>query len=149
LTLPAASCSRRPWFCVRVFCVRTTAMQSEERNEDGANTLSSLSGAGAVVEEIAVDLQSREPSLTSDWSRNDSSISCEAVAFSWSQQLQASILIVEDSADAREMLELLLRARGFKVDSAEDGAMALEMIQAARPDLIVTDIRMPNLDGIG
>jgi len=64
------------------------------------------------------------------------------------QGLKASILIVEDNADAREMLALFLRDKGYALACAEDGKQALDMIQSSKPDLIITDIRMPNLDGI-
>lgn len=59
-----------------------------------------------------------------------------------------SILIVEDDADAREVLSLILNAEGFSVLTAEDGQQALELVNEARPDLIITDIQMPNIDGI-
>ena len=63
--------------------------------------------------------------------------------------MPASVLIVEDDADSREMLLLVLSEQGFKVTGAEDGRAALELIESARPDLIITDIQMPNLDGVG
>ena len=63
--------------------------------------------------------------------------------------MPAKILVVEDCADAREMLSLILKEHGFAVTCAEDGQAALSLIEADRPDLIITDIQMPNLDGIG
>ena len=63
--------------------------------------------------------------------------------------MPASILVVEDNAVAREMLLLLLAEQGFIVTGAEDGSAALKLIESGRPDLIITDIQMPNLDGIG
>lgn len=59
-----------------------------------------------------------------------------------------SILIVEDDADSREVLSVILNAEGFSVLTAEDGQQALELVNEARPDLIITDIQMPNIDGI-
>lgn len=59
-----------------------------------------------------------------------------------------SILIVEDDADSREVLSLILRAEGFSVLTAEDGQQALELVNDAPPDLVITDIQMPNIDGI-
>jgi CheY-like chemotaxis protein len=61
----------------------------------------------------------------------------------------ASILVVEDDADSREMLLVVLKEQGFNVTGAEDGRAALVLIESMRPDLIITDIQMPNLDGIG
>lgn len=63
--------------------------------------------------------------------------------------MPASILIVEDDADAREILLLVLAEYGFKVTEAEDGRAALKLTESMRPDLVITDIHMPNLDGVG
>jgi CheY-like chemotaxis protein len=58
------------------------------------------------------------------------------------------ILIVDDNADARFMLKTVLEAQGFVIACAEDGQAALSMIKTNRPDLIISDIQMPNLNGI-
>lgn len=58
------------------------------------------------------------------------------------------ILVVDDNEDARFMLKTILEAQGFAVVCAEDGQIALDMIGTHRPDLIISDIQMPNLDGI-
>ena len=58
------------------------------------------------------------------------------------------ILIVDDNADARLMLKTVLEAQGFVTACAEDGQAALNMIRANQPDLIISDIQMPNLNGI-
>jgi len=57
------------------------------------------------------------------------------------------ILVTDDNAQSRYMLESLLKYNGFEVDSAEDGQKALEVARKHRPDLIVTDILMPVMDG--
>jgi CheY-like chemotaxis protein len=62
--------------------------------------------------------------------------------------MPAKILVVEDNSDSRDMLTLLLESEGFKVLSAEDGNAGIDIAQADCPDLIITDINMPNLDGI-
>jgi|SRR5215831_7445478 len=62
--------------------------------------------------------------------------------------MPTKILVVEDNADARRLLATLLKEQGFFVMEAEDGQAALELINGKRPDLIITDIQMPNLDGI-
>jgi len=59
-----------------------------------------------------------------------------------------TILIVEDDRDAREMLSNLLGCEGFAVVTAEDGQQALDLVKAKEPDLIITDIQMPKIDGI-
>ncbi len=58
-----------------------------------------------------------------------------------------TILVVEDVPAVRELLEVTLRFKGYPVLSAADGEEALQQIAAQRPDLVVTDILMPRLDG--
>src|SRR5258705_12617158 len=58
------------------------------------------------------------------------------------------ILIIEDNVDTRDLLHLYLTTEGFTVVVAADGREGLYMADAERPDLIITDIDMPNLDGI-
>jgi CheY-like chemotaxis protein len=60
----------------------------------------------------------------------------------------AKILIVEDDADSREMLAVLLAGRGYDITCAVDGEEALAVVEAERPALIITDISMPVMDGI-
>jgi two-component system chemotaxis response regulator CheY len=59
------------------------------------------------------------------------------------------ILTVDDSRTMRDMLRLALVEAGFEVLQAEDGVHGLEMLQGQAPDVIVTDINMPRLDGYG
>jgi two-component system response regulator HydG len=61
---------------------------------------------------------------------------------------RARILVVDDEATARRALTTLLTDDGFEVDSAASGAEALEKIAAAPPDILLTDVRMPGIDGI-
>jgi CheY-like chemotaxis protein len=58
------------------------------------------------------------------------------------------ILVVEDTLDTRELLHLYLKMEGFTIITASDGREGLYMASAEQPDLIVTDVNMPNLDGI-
>lgn len=57
------------------------------------------------------------------------------------------VLLAEDSNSSRQMLEHILRSGGFDVISAEDGREALDVLQQRRPDVIVSDIMMPEMDG--
>ena len=57
------------------------------------------------------------------------------------------ILIIEDNADCRETLRLLLNVWGFEVDVAEDGPGGLCKAITGRPDIAVVDIGLPGLDG--
>lgn len=63
-------------------------------------------------------------------------------------QAPARILIVDDNPDMRAYIQRLA-LREFAVDTAPNGQVALEMIQQKKPDLVVSDIMMPVLDGIG
>jgi CheY-like chemotaxis protein len=59
------------------------------------------------------------------------------------------IVIAEDDSSSRELLSELLRSWGYHVIEARNGADALDKIIASPPDLIVCDIKMPFLDGVG
>lgn len=59
------------------------------------------------------------------------------------------ILLVEDSLTMRRMIAALLEREGFQVAQVEDGQQALETIGQVKPDLVLTDYEMPNLDGPG
>ena len=57
------------------------------------------------------------------------------------------ILIVDDTATNRQILQVFLRKLGFEVDTAVDGANAIERFQTGNPDLILMDVMMPVMDG--
>ena len=57
------------------------------------------------------------------------------------------ILVVEDVPAVRELLEITLQFKGYQVETTANGQEALESIAAQRPDLVITDILMPHLDG--
>lgn len=57
------------------------------------------------------------------------------------------ILVVEDDLPIREGIVDILEIAGYEVDSAANGKEGLERIQAAQPDLIISDIMMPEMDG--
>lgn len=59
----------------------------------------------------------------------------------------AKILVVDDEAAIRGLLIELLGDEGYTVISASNGRMALDLAQRQRPDLIVMDVMMPELDG--
>jgi two-component system chemotaxis response regulator CheY len=58
------------------------------------------------------------------------------------------ILAVDDSKAMRQMVAMTLKTAGYDVTEAENGADALEKVGAVQFDLILTDINMPNMDGI-
>ena len=57
------------------------------------------------------------------------------------------ILIVEDTPETCDILTILLELRGYDVIVARDGVRGLEQVNAHQPDLIITDIQMPRMDG--
>lgn len=59
------------------------------------------------------------------------------------------VLAVDDSMTMRQLVSLSLRQAGYEVVEATDGLDALAKLEAARFDLVVTDLYMPRLDGIG
>jgi CheY-like chemotaxis protein len=59
----------------------------------------------------------------------------------------AKILVVEDDLDIRLLLRLLFEAAGHEVLEAHHGAAAIECIKESPPDLVITDIAMPVMDG--
>jgi diguanylate cyclase len=60
----------------------------------------------------------------------------------------ANILVIDDWPINRDYLVTLLRYAGHEVRSAADGAEALELMREARPDIVITDILMPVMDGV-
>jgi twitching motility two-component system response regulator PilH len=59
----------------------------------------------------------------------------------------STVLIVDDSQTLRQMLSELLRENGIKVVEATNGVEAKEKIQASSPDLVITDLIMPQMNG--
>ena len=63
--------------------------------------------------------------------------------------MSISVLAVDDSRTMRDMINLALTSEGFEVHLAEDGEHGLEVLDDLDPDVIITDINMPRLDGFG
>src|SRR3954469_235618 len=57
------------------------------------------------------------------------------------------VLVVDDGAANRELIRMFLSTIDCDVRLAADGVMALEMIEADPPDLVLLDVRMPHMDG--
>lgn len=58
------------------------------------------------------------------------------------------LLVVEDDADARSLLSEILASEGYEVDLAQDGEDALAHLKKGAYTLVLTDVRMPGLEGI-
>ncbi|MBL8970059.1 MAG: sigma-54-dependent Fis family transcriptional regulator [Myxococcales bacterium] len=65
-----------------------------------------------------------------------------------SSQGKGRILVVDDEASARQGLEKLLRQEGYLVRAEADGAAGLRAAEEFAPDVVVTDLRMPQMDGM-
>ncbi len=62
-------------------------------------------------------------------------------------QPQSHILVVDDDSDIRDLLASLLDLEGYDVQTAPNGKVALDLVTAKRPSLVVLDLRMPIMDG--
>ncbi|MBC7942535.1 MAG: response regulator, partial [Chitinophagaceae bacterium] len=61
----------------------------------------------------------------------------------------ARVLVVDDEAELAGVMREMLESAGYEVATAESGAVALELLATARFDAIVSDLRMPDMDGAG
>ncbi|WP_110514397.1 ATP-binding response regulator [Herpetosiphon llansteffanensis] len=59
----------------------------------------------------------------------------------------AEILVVDDNPDARQVIQHILAARDYAMSEAADGVEALTLIAQSKPDLVILDLMMPNMDG--
>jgi len=64
------------------------------------------------------------------------------------RQEKAAILVVEDEAKMRRLLELQLGEEGFVVHSAADAEAGLQLLVREKPDIVVTDLRLPGMSGL-
>ena len=58
------------------------------------------------------------------------------------------ILVADDEGYFREIFSTKLSAAGYKVETAENGAEAVEKVASIKPDLVMMDVRMPKMDGV-
>lgn len=63
--------------------------------------------------------------------------------------MSKSVLVVDDEAMTRDLLRLMLKGTGLAIFEAEDGFQALEQVALHKPDIIILDVMMPGLDGLG
>jgi two-component system chemotaxis response regulator CheY len=60
-----------------------------------------------------------------------------------------TVMTADDSASVRQMVGFTLRQNGYEVVEAVDGQDALQKLGSTKVDMLITDLNMPNLDGIG
>ena len=58
------------------------------------------------------------------------------------------VLVIEDDETAREQLAKVIQKEGFEVVMAEDGRVGLEMFKNEHPEIVITDLKMPGIDGL-
>lgn len=66
----------------------------------------------------------------------------------WREKLAKTIMVVDDSASLRQMVGIALRGAGYDVIEGSDGRDALGKLDGRKVHLIVSDVNMPNMDGI-
>jgi chemosensory pili system protein ChpA (sensor histidine kinase/response regulator) len=100
-----------------------------------------LTGNGAVIPLLDVAELARTP--------RDQAMRFAAEARSQAKDLRRSrVLIVDDSMSVRRAVATLLQDHGYDVTLARDGHEAVKSMEAARPDLLLTDLEMPNMNGL-
>ncbi|HEX3406411.1 MAG TPA: ATP-binding protein, partial [Caulobacteraceae bacterium] len=108
-----------------------------EQVEDAAEALGETTAARAFVEEALRWLPDVQPSAAPEG---------DAIP---GHGRGRTVLLADDNADMRDYVSRLLTASGFEVIAAVDGQAAREALAGRRPDLVLTDVMMPRLDGFG
>jgi len=62
--------------------------------------------------------------------------------------VKEKILIVEDNPQSMRLIEMTLRAKGYKLLKVTDGEEALDMTKREEPDLVIMDVRLPKMNGL-
>ncbi|HEY6123214.1 MAG TPA: response regulator [Steroidobacteraceae bacterium] len=100
-----------------------------------------LTGNGAVIPLLDIAELARTP--------RDQAMRAAAEARSQAKELRRSrVLIVDDSMSVRRAVATLLEDHGYDVALARDGLEAVKAMEAARPDALLTDLEMPNMNGL-
>ena len=61
---------------------------------------------------------------------------------------QGKVLVVDDELEVRQVLQEFLSSRGYDVTTASGGAEAVAMVETVKPDLVLLDVAMPDMDGV-
>jgi chemotaxis protein histidine kinase CheA/ActR/RegA family two-component response regulator len=100
-----------------------------------------LTGDGSVVPLLDVAELARSP--------QDQALQAAAQARSAAQSIRRSrVLVVDDSLSVRRAVATLLEDHGYEVALARDGLEAAKCLEASRPDALLTDLEMPNMNGL-
>ena len=114
-----------------------------ERLGQTASLTSTATRASAFVEEALQWLPGESASVADTQHPADPATSVRAPGW------RGRILLADDNADMRSYVERLLTVEGFAVETVADGEAALASVRRTAPDLIVSDVMMPRLDGFG
>jgi PAS domain S-box-containing protein len=97
---------------------------------------------------VALPLYVTAPAVTGSDQRTDRSLKEDDDWHRWGTALQSTrVLVVDDEAEAREVVTLILERCGAKVSAAGSAGEALAMVEEQLPDVLVADIEMPGEDG--
>lgn len=132
--------------CFKVLIPTGFAHLHPEQTGSPQTLSSTTTGASAYVEEVLGWLPQAGEGDTGTGNKDFSSHSPLPLRLSVSPP-SARILLVDDNADMRTYLKRLLEER-WQVETAANGAIALTQIQQNPPDLVLTDIMMPEMDGL-
>ena len=66
-----------------------------------------------------------------------------------SSEAKLNVLVVDDNDSVREVLTILLSRRGYRCESATNGIEAMQKVGQSNFDAVITDLQMPEMDGIG
>ncbi len=120
-----------------------------ERVRHEASKETEIVGAHQFIEEAMRWLPDEAPQLEEEGELSTAGLGAIASQGDVKQGAGKRVLLADDNADMRAYVRRLLHAQGYAVDVAGDGEVALALAQAAKPDLILTDVMMPKLDGFG
>jgi light-regulated signal transduction histidine kinase (bacteriophytochrome) len=63
-------------------------------------------------------------------------------------EVEHSVLVIDDTPEQQELMGMMLRKAGYKVFTAESGREGFEVLQQERPDIVISDVKMPEIDGM-
>jgi chemosensory pili system protein ChpA (sensor histidine kinase/response regulator) len=99
-----------------------------------------LLGDGSVIPLLDVAELARSP--------QEYELRAAAEARSLAQVRRSRVLVVDDSLSVRRAISSLLEDQGYEVVLARDGLEAVKLMEVSRPDVLLTDLEMPNMDGL-
>jgi signal transduction histidine kinase len=132
--------------CFRVFIPTGCAHLPAERIGASRKLVSAATGASPYVEEALRWLTEENESTQVLTSPERTEITFAPTYAHVPSSASSRILLVDDNADMRDYLKRLLSER-WQIETAANGAIALEVIQQQLPDLVLADVMMPLLDG--